>query len=163
LAARLCGTPGLESLEYFRMDGGSDGGLGRPGPGLAPGSAAHLHALLALEDRAARLRQAQRAVGFVVGTCVAERHQLAEHAAPGRLVQVRADAEHAELGVIPLLDAVGGLAAQHIDEVHGAEALAGAVDARERLARGVGRIPGLRRIETGIAVPAGWAFLAKVV
>jgi hypothetical protein len=45
----------------------------------------------------------------------------------------------------------------------GTEALAGSVDARERLARGFGRIPGLRRIETGIAVSAGRAFLAEVM
>src|SRR5678815_1371645 len=78
---------------------------------------------------------------------IAQRDELAEHAAPGRLVQVGADAEYTELGMVPGGDAIGRLAAHDIDEVQRAEALSGAVDARKRLARRIGGVPGLGRID----------------
>ena len=46
------------------------------------------------------------------------------------------------------------LAAQHVDQVRGAEALAGAVHARQRLLRGYGAVPGLRRLQAVVAVAA---------
>ena len=54
-----------------------------------------------------------------------------------------------------LRDLLGALAAQHVDQVHRAETLAAvlveAVNARQRLARGLGRIPGGGRIEAVVA------------
>src|SRR6185295_6228802 len=63
----------------------------------------------------------------------------------------------------PLRDPVGDLAAQHVHEVHRTEALAGAVDGGERLARGLGGVPGLRRLEASIAIAARHALFAEVV
>ncbi len=64
--------------------------------------------------------------------------------------------------MIPSGDALARLAAQHVDDMHGAEALTGAVDRRERLLRGDGRVPGLGRLEAGVAVAARSARLAEV-
>ena len=55
---------------------------------------------------------------------VAERDQLAQDGAPLRLARSRADAEGAEPLVAVLRHLVGRLAAQHVDQVAGAEALA---------------------------------------
>ena len=68
---------------------------------------------------------------FVVDAREAERDELAEHAAPGRLVEIGADAEHRRAGRAPTAATRSRrLAAQHVDQVHRAEALAGAVDGR---------------------------------
>ena len=93
---------------------------------------------------------------------VAERHELAEHVAPRGLVELGADAEHAELLVVPAQHALVLLAAQHVDHVHGAEALPGAVDRRERLLRGDRGVPGLGRLEAVVAVAAGCGGLAEI-
>jgi hypothetical protein len=57
-----------------------------------------------------------------------------------------------------LLHLVGDLAAQHVDEVAGAVAaaalLAEAVDAAQRFARGLGRVPGGRWVQAVVAVAA---------
>ena len=50
--------------------------------------------LLALQHRAAGLGQAQRAVRGMIDARKAQRHQLAEHVAPGGLVEIGADAEY---------------------------------------------------------------------
>src|SRR6185437_16939644 len=63
----------------------------------------------------------------------------------------------------PAGDALAVLAAQHADQMHGAKALAGAVDGGQRLARSVRRIPGLRRVDAGVAVAAGPARLAEII
>ena len=81
----------------------------------------------------------------MVGPCKPERDELPEDIAPGRFVHLRTDAEDAELVVVPLRDALGGLSAQDVYEVYSAETLPGAVDAGERLACRVGGVPGLDR------------------
>ena len=55
------------------------------------------------------------------------------------------------------------LAAQHVDHVAGAEALAGAVDRRERLLRQLGAVEALGRLQADVAVAAGLgALLAEI-
>ena len=123
---------------------------------LARGRAAHGHALLALQHRPARFGEPQRAVGVVIGARIAERDQLAEHVAPCGVVEIGADAEDARACRGRIADTRSvSRAAQHVDQVPGAEALAGAVDARQRLARGLGGVPGLRRLQAVVAVAAG--------
>jgi len=72
--------------------------------------AAHLDRALALEHRAARFAELERAVRLMVHVHEPERDELPEHAAPGRFVEIRADAEHRELVVVELRDALAGLA-----------------------------------------------------
>ena len=91
-----------------------------------------------------------------------QRHQLAKDASPCNFIQVGADAEHAELVVVPAADAVAAFAAQHVDEVDRAEALPGAIDRRERFPRLPGRVPGLRRLKASVAVAAGAAVFAEI-
>jgi len=67
-------------------------------------------------------------MSLVIDAHESHRHQLPEHAAPRRLVDVFADTEYRQLVVLPARDARAGLAAQHVDEVYRAETLAGAVD-----------------------------------
>ena len=56
-----------------------------------------------------------------------------------------------------------GLAEQHVDQVHDAEALAGAVDAGERHPGGLGSLPGIHRFEAIVALGAfARMFLAEV-
>ena len=74
-------------------------------------------------------------MSVVVDARESHRHQLPEHAAPRRLVDVLADAEHRQLIVLPAGDARAGLAAQHVDQVYCAETLPGAIDRGERLLR----------------------------
>ena len=47
--------------------------------------------------------------------------------------------------------------------MHRAEALPGAVDARQRFARCVGGVPGLRRFNAVVTIAAGCAGLAEVI
>ena len=89
-------------------------------------------------------------------------HQLPEHAAPGVRIQLRADAVGGQIVVAELADLFGVGTAQHVDQVRGPEALAAAVHAAQRLARGLGRVPGLGRVEAVVAVAAGRRRLAKV-
>src|SRR4029079_17240397 len=76
---------------------------------------------------------------------------------------VRADAKYTEPVMLPARDALALLAAQHVDQMHGAEPLAGAVDRGERLAGRLGRIPGLRRIDARVAVAACCARFAEII
>ena len=77
-------------------------------------------------------------------------------------LDIGADAEHRQLVVIPARRALRRLAAQHIDDVDRAEALAGPIDRGQRLLRRGGGLPCLRRLETGVAVAAGPALLAEI-
>src|SRR6185295_11183411 len=108
----------------------------------------------AAQHRARALGERERLV-FAFGAQVAERDQLAQHSAPARLAHRFADRERAEPLVTKLRDLVGALAAQHVDQVAGAEARAAglleAVDARERHPRGLGRIPRRRRLAAVVA------------
>src|SRR5213075_193471 len=56
----------------------------------------------------------------------------------------------------------GGLASQHVDYVHRAEALAGAIDAGEELLCRDRAIEGRRRIEADVAVAARRDRLAEI-
>ncbi len=61
------------------------------------------------------------------------------------------------------LDALVDLAAQHVDDVAGPEALAGAVDGRERLARKLGAVEARRPLQAAVAVAAAaGALLAEI-
>ena len=60
---------------------------------------------------------------------MAQRDQLAHHCAPLLFVQLGADAEHRQLVVPELHDALGRTADQHINHMPRAEALPGAIDA----------------------------------
>src|SRR4029079_4400569 len=92
-----------------------------------------------------------------------QRHQLAEYITPGGFLDIGTDAEYAQIVVAPLRDPVRGLAAQYVDQVAGTKALAGAEYARQGLARRLGGIPGLRRLQAGIAIAAMCALFAEIV
>ena len=97
---------------------------------------------------------------------MAERDELAQHAAPARLVEVGADAERRQALVAVLGDLVGDLAAQHVDQVAGAEADAAlvleAVDAGQQLARRLGAVPGVGIRQAVVAIATRGAGLAEV-
>src|SRR5690606_22953205 len=125
---------------------------------------AQQHGLLAAQHRAAGLGQAQAAVAFGIDLEQSQRDQLAEYAAPGARIDIGADAVYGQAVVAELVDAFGIAAAQHVDQVRGAEALAGAVDAAQGLARGFGAVPGLGRRDAVVAIAAGpRQGLAKIV
>ena len=92
-----------------------------------------------------------------IGVEQAAGQQLAGDAAPGGFVEIGADAEGRQLVVAELGDLVGGLAAQDVDQVAGAEALAGAQRGGHDLLRGDGAVPELGRRLAGVAVAAGVA------
>ena len=77
---------------------------------------------------------------------------LAEHTAPGRLLQFVADAEHTECLVLPAANAFCVLAAQHVDEMHHAKSLAGTVGAGQGLAHRLAGVPGARWRQAVVAV-----------
>jgi hypothetical protein len=66
-----------------------------------------------------------------------------------------ADTEGADLVMTETAHALVVLAQQHVGEIGDAEALIGAVDARQRLLRRDGAVPGLHRGQAGVAVAAG--------
>src|SRR5690606_26834050 len=135
------------------------------GAGLAAaGPAAHARRLLAQQHLAAALQhvaavrgQAQPAVALVIDLQQARGHELPEHAAPFAGVQVGADAVGAERVVAERPDALRLRPAQDIDQVGGAEALPGAVDAGQRFLRRHRRVPGFRRRQAVVTVAAGLA------
>src|SRR3990172_2040615 len=89
--------------------------------------------------------------------------QLAIEIAPFALIEFIADAVGAHLVVTEAGDAFILLAKQYIHQIADAEALAGAVDAGQRLLRGAGGIPGFGRLETGVAVTTGFGQLITEV
>lgn len=82
----------------------------------------------AAQQRAGGVGQAQRVVALVVHSDEFARDQLAEDRAPALFVQIAADAESGDVLVAAFDDLVGQFAAQHVDQVPCAVALAGAVD-----------------------------------
>ncbi len=64
--------------------------------------------------------------------------------------------------VLPARDLVGALAEQDVDDVPGAEALAGTDHGREHLLRRHGGVPQLRRLEARVAVAARAGLLVEV-
>src|SRR6266704_644439 len=108
------------------------------------------------------LRELQRAERFAVRPQMAERDQLPEHRAPLSFVEVAADAESGKPVMAQLRYPPVRPAEQHVDHVPRAEALAGAIDAGQRLLRGHRAVPYPRRIQTVVAVTARPARLAEV-
>src|SRR5690606_7125568 len=140
--ARGLGAPGAQCLEqggigWRQARGGiaAAGLVGRAAPAaLARRSGRELaQAALALaaQDRPGGPREAQGAVGAEVDGDELERDALADHRAPFAIVEFRADAEDAQAIMAEARDSLVLLAEQHIEHVLGAEALAGAIDARE--------------------------------
>ena len=91
------------------------------------------------------------------------RDELAEDVPPALGVELPADAEGRQPLVAEAAHLLGRLAAQQVDQVLGAEALAGAVDRRERLLRRNRRVEGRHRLEAGVAVAAGGRHLLAEV
>src|SRR5207248_7236347 len=102
------------------------------GPG---GLLAQHHAGLPFQYLARARRELQRAERFAVRPQMAERDELPEHCAPLSFVAIGADTESGKPVVTELRDAPFRAAEQHVDHVPCAEALAGAVDAGQRLLR----------------------------
>ena len=125
--------------------------------------APQVHLALAAQHRPARLGELERPEPLEVDAHQPARNELTKHRAPRRRVDVRPDAEGREPMVPESTNSIAVPAAQHVDDVARAEALPGAVHARERLACRLGRIPGLRRHDAVVAVAAGvGVFLAEV-
>src|SRR5687768_12647286 len=95
-----------------------------------------------------------------------EREQPPHHRAPLGFTQVCADAERAELLMAVVVDLLGLLAAQHVDEMVDAKTLAiglvKAIDAAERLLRSQAGIPRFGWRQTVVAVAARRTGLTKV-
>src|SRR4051812_16206442 len=89
-------------------------------------------------------------------------HELADDGAPGAAVVRLADAERGKLVVAEAPDALVGLAQENRDDVHLPEALAGAVDAGEKLLGVHGAVKGLRRVEADVAIAARRAVVAEI-
>ena len=87
---------------------------------------------------------------------------LAHDGAPLALVEVGADAEHAQPLVAEARRLLARLAAQHVDEVLRAEALPRPVGGRQELLHHDRRIVGLRWLEAGVAVAAAPALRARL-
>ncbi len=81
--------------------------------------------------------------------------QVSEDAVPRPAIEIGTDPEGAESVMAELLDALVIAAAQDGDQMTDAKALAAAIDATERLARGVGGVPGFRCIQAVVAIAAG--------
>src|SRR6266704_1952373 len=161
-------TPGAQRPEQRRVGSSradglpADGPLAAPGAGRPGGLLAQHHARLAFQHLARGLRELQRAERFAVRPQMAERDQLPEHRAPLSFVEVAADAESGKPVMAELRYPPVRPAEQHVDHVPRAEALAGAIDAGQRLLRGHRAVPYPRRIQTVVAVTARPARLAEV-
>ena len=111
--------------------------------------------MLAAEERARGLGQAEGAVAGGIGADEVEAHELAEDRLPFGLGAGLADAEGRQALVAAAQDLLAALAAQDGDQVLGAEALAGAEDRREGLARRLGGVEERGRLAAEVAVAAG--------
>ena len=138
---------------------------GGPGPGRPLGLAAQHHLAPPAEHVVTAPGQLQGAVVALDGE-QALGQQLAHDAAPLRLGQLRADAEHGQR-VVPVLGHLGGAAAeQDVDHLAGPEPLAPLmpepVHRGQELLGGDGPIPRLGRGLAGVAVAARPGVLAEV-
>ena len=106
------------------------------------------------EHGAGAFAQHQRAVPAMVDQHQARRSDLPQHRLPGPRIGVLAGAEHRQLVVAEAGGLFGRLAGQHVDDVAGAEPLAGAVDGGHRLDGDLGAVPAGDRGEAGIAIAA---------
>ena len=163
LRAREVAPPRLQRGEQVAI---GLGGRRRPGGARAAALAlalggwrrkAQLHAALAAQHGAHHLvgAEAQPAMPLGVRLEQARRDELPEQAAPLAAVELAADAMDREPVVAQRAHALGVGAEQHVDDMRRAEALARAVDRRERLAHGLGRVAAARGLEADVAVPAG--------
>src|SRR5690606_31756698 len=84
----------------------------------------------------------------------AGREKLAIDRLPGFCRNILAGAEDRHLDMAEPRGLVVLVAHEHIDQMSGAEALAGPVDRGKRLDRGIGSVPGVDRLETGVAIAA---------
>ena len=99
-----------------------------------------------------------------VGFEKSERNELAEYRAPLAVAEVRADVEGLELIVAEARDTLGRFSAQDVDQVAGAEALAGAINAGQRLLRRLGAVPHAAAASRQVSqLPQGAARLAEIV
>ena len=85
----------------------------------------------------------------------AQRHDLAGHGMPLARRQIAANAEGRKLLVAMSEDLLRFLAAQHVDQVRGPEAMTGAHRAGQELLRLDAAVEGLRRTQAIVAVAAG--------
>ena len=88
--------------------------------------------------------------------------ELAEDRAPFLLAVFLADAESRQAIVAEFQDRVAVVADQHIGQMLGAEALAGAHDGRERLLRRDGAVDHLGAVAAEIAIAAWLGGLAEI-
>src|SRR5699024_3529919 len=118
--------------------------------------AAQMQALLAAQQGAAGLAQAQAAMTGHIDLGVAKRDQLAQDGAPFLLAQlVGADGKRGQALMAQALAALAALAAQMIDNIAHAKALPGPINRGQGHARGARGIPGHGRLQAGVAVAAG--------
>src|SRR5690606_1168640 len=82
------------------------------------------------------------------------RGELTDDRLPAGLVKFVTLAEHGLVVVAVYPHLLGFPAHQHVHDMAGAEALPRAVDGGEHLDRRIGTVPGLGRIEAGIAITA---------
>jgi hypothetical protein len=82
------------------------------------------------------------------------RRKLTDHRAPLRHRQFLADTIGAEFVMAELLHLFAIRAAQHVDDMQRAEALASAVDAGQRLLRQLGAVEAFHRLQASIAIAA---------
>ena len=97
-----------------------------------------------------------RAMALHVHAQIAAGDQLAKQRFPLAGGELFANAERTQTVMTEAADTFVALAEQHIHQVSDAEALFGAVDARQRLLRSHRGLPGVRRGEAVIAVAAGF-------
>ena len=113
--------------------------------------------LFAAQDRAGDFVgcQAQAAMAFHIHNQEAVGYQLADDVAPLVAGEFLADAVGGDFVMAELADAVGVGAEQDIDEMDGAEPLAGADDAGQGFLRGDGAVEHVGGGAAGIAIAAG--------
>src|SRR5439155_11825741 len=119
---------------------------------------------LAAQHGAAVGAEPEAAMALDVDNQEAERHQLAEHRAPLLAAEFLTDAPGDQPVMAELAQPLALAAHQHLGQVRGAEALAGAIDARQRLLRRDRAVEAGDRLQAGVAIAAGLAaLLAEII
>ena len=91
------------------------------------------------------------------------RHQLTKDGTPFVLGEFAADAERRQPIVTELPDAFVCGPGQHVDEMGGAESLAGSIDAGQGFLGRHGAVEALHRVQAGVAIAAGFARIAEII
>src|SRR5690606_9976935 len=125
----------------------------RPAPRLRP-VLAEEHLPLVAEDGARLRLQLQCAIGRMVDADEAHGEQLPEDRLPDARRDVLAGAEDGHVRMAEALRLLVLDPHEDIDDMAGAEALAGAVDRGERLDGRFRAVPGLDRVAAGVAIAA---------